>query len=473
MDQAVSEPSRYDPSLRKTREELAAAYRICYELGINRFPYNHLTVDCGGGRFLVNRYGLSWSEVTADNLLLITNKGELLEGEPPVMQAAFVIHEAIHSAKGQKARVVFHTHQTAATALACTEGAPMLPPVTPSAVAFRAEHAIIDDSVYVGIANDAEEGQRIVQSLGDANVLFMGNHGVTVCAPTVAEALLAVVRLEHASNEAILALSGAPMSSVDTVPQATAQEWFEEQCRLAPSPVGQGSRRHYWAGRGGFAAPAHDPCDDLVVAARALAHTGLVPSHASNRFSMDTPEGARYVEGDFNEASATVAVEATPAAARLTARARLLAALGKSSPLRRIERLLPISQDAMLMSDHVAFVPDAGAAEVEEALRGDETRVVVGADSIGIRGNSPGHVLALLERLDKAAEIQVLATSTGRPLRYVAPEVVAQPRNAFLCKTADERPHTPQLQLEWYKRMLAGGGTEGQGLVESSATARL
>ena len=43
--------------------------------------YNHCTADCGNGRFLVNRYGLSWREVTADNLCLVDVSGRLLEGE--------------------------------------------------------------------------------------------------------------------------------------------------------------------------------------------------------------------------------------------------------------------------------------------------------------------------------------------------------------------------------------------------------
>ena len=68
---AVTDPAKFDPELASHRAELAACYRCLYRLGINTFPYNHCTVDCGEGRFLVNRYGLSWAEVTAENLLLV------------------------------------------------------------------------------------------------------------------------------------------------------------------------------------------------------------------------------------------------------------------------------------------------------------------------------------------------------------------------------------------------------------------
>ena len=56
---AISNPANLDASLWPIREELAAAYRICYTLGLNRMTYNHLSAGCGGGKFLVNRYGLS------------------------------------------------------------------------------------------------------------------------------------------------------------------------------------------------------------------------------------------------------------------------------------------------------------------------------------------------------------------------------------------------------------------------------
>ena len=114
-------------------------------MGLNTFTYNHLTVDCGQNRFLVNRYGLSWNEVTAENLLLVNSEGIILEGEGPVMQAAFVIHAMVHSEKKEMAKVVFHTHQCAATALtACvqtkyshlTEELSCLPMVTQSCLDF-------------------------------------------------------------------------------------------------------------------------------------------------------------------------------------------------------------------------------------------------------------------------------------------------------------------------------------------------
>ena len=82
---------------------------------------NHLTMSVGPDytRFLLNRYGLHWMEVTAENLVLVDADGTILEGEGPVQGAAVALHGPIHAARRERARVIFHTHQPWFTALAC------------------------------------------------------------------------------------------------------------------------------------------------------------------------------------------------------------------------------------------------------------------------------------------------------------------------------------------------------------------
>lgn len=227
-----------------------------------------MQVDCGGGRFLVNRYGVAWCEVTAENLLLVTADGRLLEGEPPVMTAAFVIHAAIHTIKGPSGRVVFHTHQTAATAMACTEAPQTLPPNTPAATEFHAQWRCVDDPEYTGIAADYAEGVRIAHAMGEGSLLFMANHGVTLCAPTVAQALNGVVTLESLCEDAIATMSNQP-------PPAAR---LDIACSREGLPNG-------WGGRGPFPRIG-DPRADVAVACRALVRTGLVCDSSGARFTL-------------------------------------------------------------------------------------------------------------------------------------------------------------------------------------------
>ena len=57
--------------------------------------YNHITLRVPGeeGAFLINPYGLLWSEVTASNLVKIDIEGNKLDGRPyPVNKAGFTQH---------------------------------------------------------------------------------------------------------------------------------------------------------------------------------------------------------------------------------------------------------------------------------------------------------------------------------------------------------------------------------------------
>ncbi|MEO8035922.1 MAG: class II aldolase/adducin family protein, partial [Acidobacteriota bacterium] len=61
---------------------------------------------------------------------------------------------------------------------------------------------------YNGMALDDNEGERVARLLGDdKSVLFMGNHGVIVVGPSVAEAFDELYYLEKAAQVQLLALS--------------------------------------------------------------------------------------------------------------------------------------------------------------------------------------------------------------------------------------------------------------------------
>ncbi|HKC30477.1 MAG TPA: class II aldolase/adducin family protein, partial [Burkholderiales bacterium] len=86
---------------RKARVELAACYRVFDMLGWTEMIFNHITLRVPGPevRFLINPFGLHYSEITASNLILIDIDGNpLRESRWPVNQAGFVIHSAIHGA---------------------------------------------------------------------------------------------------------------------------------------------------------------------------------------------------------------------------------------------------------------------------------------------------------------------------------------------------------------------------------------
>lgn len=189
---------------RAMRVDLAGAFRLAVRLDLHEGVCNHFSVMLPDGkRFLLNRYGLHWSEVTASNLLALDAAGNVLEGEGEYEKTAFYIHARIHLAN-PRAACVLHTHMPYATALTLLEGG-RLEMVEQNALRFHDDIAY--DDTYNGLVVDDAEGDRLARVLGTKRVMFLANHGVIVVGPTMAEAFDALYYLERACRLQVLARS--------------------------------------------------------------------------------------------------------------------------------------------------------------------------------------------------------------------------------------------------------------------------
>lgn len=197
-----------DNDLRQYRIDLAAAIRLSVRFGLHEGICNHFSVmvppdEKGTRRFLINPYGPHWQEITASRLVLMDEAGRTLEGEGRVEESAFWIHSRIHITH-PAAACVLHSHMPYATSLTLLEDM-TLEMAGQSAILFH--DRIAYDPVYGGLVKGAAEGDRIAEAMGDKRVLFMANHGVTVVAPSVAEAFNDLYYLERACQAQVLALS--------------------------------------------------------------------------------------------------------------------------------------------------------------------------------------------------------------------------------------------------------------------------
>jgi ribulose-5-phosphate 4-epimerase/fuculose-1-phosphate aldolase len=228
--------SLMDDGVRQLRIDLAAALRSAARLGLNEGIANHFSAavpnDDGaprGDRFLVNPWGLHWSEITASSLALCDADGKVLEGDCEVERSAFCIHSRIHLAVPQ-AVAVLHTHMPYATALACLEDG-RLEMAEQNALRFYDRIAYDDD--YAGIAFAVEEGDRMAAKMGNRGILFLANHGVVVTGNSIAMAFDDLYFLERAAQVQVLARSTGGRLRV--LPDALARETREQMadCREA------------------------------------------------------------------------------------------------------------------------------------------------------------------------------------------------------------------------------------------------
>ena len=177
------------------RLELAACYRLFDWMGWTELIYNHITVRVPGPErhYLINPYGLWYTEITASNLVKVNLAGEPVDGSRyPVNRAGFVIHSAIHAARDD-AHCIIHTHTTAGAAVSCKKGGLRYDNFY-SAVLYG-QVAYHD---FEGGTTDTAEQPRLVNSLGSKPVLILRNHGLLVACPSLPEAFSTYWTLQRA-----------------------------------------------------------------------------------------------------------------------------------------------------------------------------------------------------------------------------------------------------------------------------------
>jgi ribulose-5-phosphate 4-epimerase/fuculose-1-phosphate aldolase len=223
---------------RSARVDLAAAFRLAVRMDLHEGVCNHFSVMLGDGkRFLLNRFGLHWSEVTAGNLLCLDAAGKVLEGEGEYEKTAFYIHSRIHIAH-PRAACVLHTHMPYATALTLLVDG-RLEMVEQNALRFHDDIAY--DESYNGLVVDNAEGDRLAAVLGDKRVMFLANHGVIVIGSSMAEAFDALYYLERACRLQVLARStGGRLRPVR-------QEVVRDTCRMLAADAPKYANAHFSA----------------------------------------------------------------------------------------------------------------------------------------------------------------------------------------------------------------------------------
>jgi ribulose-5-phosphate 4-epimerase/fuculose-1-phosphate aldolase len=241
----------------EARVQLAACYRVFAFLGWTEMIYNHITLRlpqeaCGSEKqFLINPFGLHYSEVTASNLVKIDLKGKALDGSPyPVNPAGFTVHAALHDNLSE-AHCVMHTHTTAGVSVACMkEGLQQTNFYTAQL------HNMIAYHDFEGITIHSEEAPRLLKSIGNKQAVILRNHGLLSWGATLPQTFAILWTLQRACEIQLATFSmGGPFachssqrgrcSQVHTRCAAIQPEpWRRQRCIRCPdstsrSPIAQ------------------------------------------------------------------------------------------------------------------------------------------------------------------------------------------------------------------------------------------
>jgi ribulose-5-phosphate 4-epimerase/fuculose-1-phosphate aldolase len=195
---------------RHRKQRLAAAFRLFGHFGFDEGVAGHITARDPEllDHFWVNPLGMNFKQIRVMDLLLVNDKGEIVEGNWPLNLAAFVIHSQVHAARPD---VVSAAHAHSVHGKAWSSLRRPLDPLTQDACAFYEDHALFDD--YTGAVLEIEEGKRIAHALGGNKAVILSNHGLlTVGTTSVDEAAWWFITMERTCQAQLLAeAAGTPV----------------------------------------------------------------------------------------------------------------------------------------------------------------------------------------------------------------------------------------------------------------------
>jgi ribulose-5-phosphate 4-epimerase/fuculose-1-phosphate aldolase len=226
MSTAAAATRAFDPTPRpsglacseaewQARLELAAGYRVFHHLGWTELIYNHLSLRVPGeaGHFLINPFGLHYSEVTASSLVKVDVEGGIVQRGSTghgINAAGFFPHAAIHR-HVEGAHCVMHTHTTAGMAVACSEGGLAITNFYAAQLGGRVAY-----HDFEGITVHAEEGARLVSAIGQKPAVVLRNHGLLAWGRSVPSALYVLWTMQRACE---VQCAGAALGPAIPVPE--------------------------------------------------------------------------------------------------------------------------------------------------------------------------------------------------------------------------------------------------------------
>jgi ribulose-5-phosphate 4-epimerase/fuculose-1-phosphate aldolase len=175
---------------------------------------------------------MHFGEIRASDLILVNDRGQVVEGKYPVNGAAFAIHSRVHAARPD---VVAAAHAHSLYGKTWSSLGRLLDPITQDSCAFYGDHGLFAD--FTGVVYETSEAERIAEALGNQKAVILRNHGMLTVGHTVDEAAWWLITMERSCQAQLLAEAvGAPVK-IDAASAAITQQqigshaagWFQFQ----------------------------------------------------------------------------------------------------------------------------------------------------------------------------------------------------------------------------------------------------
>lgn len=200
------------------RQKLAYACRILEAHGHNDIIYGHVSSRLPGEEtYWIKPSGLGLNEIMPETLIRIDLDGKVVDGSLP-RHIEFPIHSEIFRARPEITCVI-HTHPRHCVAFAAA-GLPFRV-ISQDSALFAPD--VPRFTVTSNLIMKREQGEAIVQTMGDSSACFLVYHGIVVVGRTIEEAVVRAISLEMACQVQLLAASANPSFQGATVEEAQAK----------------------------------------------------------------------------------------------------------------------------------------------------------------------------------------------------------------------------------------------------------
>ncbi|CRG87571.1 hypothetical protein PISL3812_04589 [Talaromyces islandicus] len=184
-------------------EHMAGAFRVFAREGYAEGISGHISVRDPEhqDRFWINPLGVHFGLLKASDMICVDLDGEVVGGNTAgsINAAGFQIHSAVHRVR-HDVHAICHTHSVHGRAWSAF--AKPLDMINQDVCYFYKAHSVY--SSYGGIANEASEGEKIADSLGNGKAAILMNHGLLTVGKTVDEAAFLFCLMERSCKIQLL-----------------------------------------------------------------------------------------------------------------------------------------------------------------------------------------------------------------------------------------------------------------------------
>ncbi|OBJ52501.1 aldolase [Mycobacterium sp. 1423905.2] len=198
------------------RQKVALTCRALFDAGHDSGLAGQITARAEKpGTYYTQRLGLGFDEITEDNLLVVDEDLNVLDGDG-MPNPANRFHSWIYRSRPD-VQCIVHTHPFHVAALSML-GVPLV-------VSHMDTTPLYDDCAFLpkwpGVPVGNEEGEIITAALGDKKAVLLAHHGQVVAGASIEEACSLAVLIERAAK---LQLAAMAAGTVKELPEELARE---------------------------------------------------------------------------------------------------------------------------------------------------------------------------------------------------------------------------------------------------------